>query len=712
MRGLYRLSQIPQKSLTRGALYYLELNTESDRWRTIFRVMQRVASYTGAMLALAKLYTTIAYFYPGATERWREATEKLLPGLLTQPTPERLGEWLAALGDSESRVLVEESRRAEIVPGYSGTTREGLPLLTLPDAAFLREPQGEQLLAGFLSDASRARGAILDLTATQAAGRVATERFATLTEAIAEPALWQRAHYGKVPEAESATGGFRTGWLERDAQLSLRRWPPTAFLVTRHTSLPPFALALVQLGRGAVFFVGEGELPEIPLTVTWALDAKSSVRVRTGLTAQPIPGRYSDTVAALSAAREWGQKPAAQALRAPELASYKLPPPPQTRLHAALRLWGTLWLLHPEREKLRPELERALPGFLGEVRAATTALAFHKAVRKLLRRTGDGHAVTLTPLDGLLFGSAAAAVRLQMVEGKSTIVALCHPAAEAGGARVGDVITAVDGARIAARRAQLDPYLAAGTPQARENYLSNRLLAGDEGSIARLRLEGGKTAAVPRLQTASKERGGDPVRLLAGGAVYADLDRLIVADIEPLFARFGNAPTLIFDLRGYVDDGVAWELAPHLARVDQAVAVKFIRPVALPPEGDALSGRGLEEVFYQHLPTRGRRTPYTGKLIVLVDERTQSQSEHTALFLIACGALLIGSPTAGAVGDVTNLILSDGIVVRFSGQDVRFPEGRKVAGVGIMPQKLVRPTRRGLQAGRDEVLEAALKATL
>ena len=31
---------IPKKSLTRGALYYLELNTESDRWRTIFRVMQ------------------------------------------------------------------------------------------------------------------------------------------------------------------------------------------------------------------------------------------------------------------------------------------------------------------------------------------------------------------------------------------------------------------------------------------------------------------------------------------------------------------------------------------------------------------------------------------------------------------------------------------------------------------------------------------------
>jgi hypothetical protein len=277
---------------------------------------------------------------------------------------------------------------------------------------------------------------------------------------------------------------------------------------------------------------------------------------------------------------------------------------------------------------------------------------------------------------------------------------------------VGDAGIGLEGAPLAVRRAQLDPYLAAGTPQARENYLNNRLLAGDEGSVAHLTLEGGQTAAVLRLRTESKERRGAVVRTVERGVVYADLDRLTPPEIAPLFARLGKAPALVLDLRGYVEDGLAWELAPYLAREDQAVAVKFIRPVALPPRELGVVGERLEETFYQILPARAGRKRFAGKLVVLVDERTQSQAEHTALFLIACGATLVGSPTAGAVGDVTNVALSDGIVVRFSGQEVRYPDGRKVAGVGILPHRHVRPTRKGLRAGRDEVLEAALEATL
>ena len=166
---------------------------------------------------------------------------------------------------------------------------------------------------------------------------------------------------------------------------------------------------------------------------------------------------------------------------------------------------------------------------------------------------------------------------------------------------------------------------------------------------------------------------------------------------------------MIFDLRGYVDE-TAWELAPYLAHEPQAIAVRYVRPVALAPEDGELVGRRLEEVFFQRLPPRNGQTPYRGRVAALIDERTQSQAEHTALFLRACGAYLIGSPSAGAVGDVTNIALTDGILVRFSGQEVRFPDGTPVAGVGIQPQWRVRPTRKGIQAGRDEVLEAALRA--
>jgi C-terminal processing protease CtpA/Prc len=95
---------------------------------------------------------------------------------------------------------------------------------------------------------------------------------------------------------------------------------------------------------------------------------------------------------------------------------------------------------------------------------------------------------------------------------------------------------------------------------------------------------------------------------------------------------------------------------------------------------------------------------------MLVDERTQSQAEHTGLFFEAAnGTVFVGSPTAGANGDVTTVVLPGGITARFSGHEVRHADGRQLQRVGLQPQVLVRPTVAGVRAGRDEVLEAALR---
>nr|WP_309697598.1 S41 family peptidase [Armatimonas sp.] len=658
------------------------------------------------MLELAKLYATITYFHPTAGASWSEATEKHFPNVLRQPNRETLGMWLAGLGDPATGIIEPESADGAAAAGYTATTQEGWPTLTLPNTAWLLTPEGEERFVTFLRDAARAPCALFDLRATAPVSRRAAEHLAALTGGIAKPTLTQRAHYGKVPEVESTTGDFRTGWVVRDAQLTVRRWPRTAFLLTRHTPLPPFALALAQLGDAALFFEGDGAFQEWAPTATLSLSNGLSARVRVGISELPPVIRTHDS---LTEALVWLKEIPLRSEERANAGGGKILQAPKTRLHAALRLWSALWLLHPSRETLQPVWEQAWPGFLAQVQAATDAPGFHRAVRRLLRLTRDGHAVTLTPLDGLLFGRMSAAVRLQTVEGKPMVVAIRHPAAAAGGAKIGDVVVAVDGVPVLQRRKQLEGYLAAGTPQARENYLNNRLLAGNEGSNAHLALEGGQSIVVPRLRTSSKERRGETVRILTGGTVYADLDRLTRDEIAPFFTHFGSAPALIFDLRGYVDE-TAWELAPYLAPRPNLVAAKFVRAVALPPEEGEIVGRYLEEVFFQRLPPRTGQKQYRGEVVALIDERTQSQAEHTALFLRACGATLVGSPTAGAVGDVTNIALTDGIVVRFSGQDVRFPDGTRVAGVGIQPQRLVRPTRKGIQAGRDEVLEAAQKA--
>lgn len=47
-----------------------------------------------------------------------------------------------------------------------------------------------------------------------------------------------------------------------------------------------------------------------------------------------------------------------------------------------------------------------------------------------------------------------------------------------------------------------------------------------------------------------------------------------------------------------------------------------------------------------------------------------------------------------------------------SGIGVFYPDKTSTQGVGIVPDLVVSPTVKGIRAGRDEVLEAALKKVL
>jgi C-terminal processing protease CtpA/Prc len=100
---------------------------------------------------------------------------------------------------------------------------------------------------------------------------------------------------------------------------------------------------------------------------------------------------------------------------------------------------------------------------------------------------------------------------------------------------------------------------------------------------------------------------------------------------------------------------------------------------------------------------------YSGKVAILVDEVTQSQAEYTTMaFRTAPNAVVIGSTTAGADGDVSTIPLPGGSSY-ISGIGVFYPDGRPTQRIGILPDIEVKPTLLGLQAGRDELIEEAIR---
>jgi len=72
-------------------------------------------------------------------------------------------------------------------------------------------------------------------------------------------------------------------------------------------------------------------------------------------------------------------------------------------------------------------------------------------------------------------------------------------------------------------------------------------------------------------------------------------------------------------------------------------------------------------------------------------------------------SVVIGSQTAGADGNVSEIILPGGIKTMISGIGVYYPDGTETQRVGIVPDIEIKPTIQGIREGRDELLEKAIE---
>ena len=104
---------------------------------------------------------------------------------------------------------------------------------------------------------------------------------------------------------------------------------------------------------------------------------------------------------------------------------------------------------------------------------------------------------------------------------------------------------------------------------------------------------------------------------------------------------------------------------------------------------------------------------YEGRVAILVDDASASQSEYTAMaFRVAPDAVVVGSTTAGADGNVSRFSLPGDLRTGMSGIGIFYPDKTPTQQIGIIPDIFVEPTVAGVRADRDEVLEAALREIL
>jgi C-terminal processing protease CtpA/Prc len=686
-----------------------------------------------------QLWGDIRYLHPWVVEGrvdWDAPLIAAAPKLLAAETDEAsvaaLTEMLAALHDSATRV--ERARIPSAPLAHEARVVDGITVVTL-GAATWADAQAAGVRLGEAVHAAKA--AVVDLRSSGGDGRwlVQTAIDAAASKLVSHEvtglSLRRVEHRGYRPQSGITSGGYTTDLVSSLPMTYPADAGPHAsrivFVTNAASGVPDVAWAMQKRGDAAIVVQGALGADAFGGVSTVAIEDGFVAHVRHAELAGVAPrvdlelDAGTSNVRVIEAAVKMAKAPAVpratqgKAATEPSAAwrldaTYADAPYPSAgqRLLALFRFFCVIHYFYPYLPLMGGTWDQAFRDLLPRFEHAADAHEYTMAVAALAARIPDGHVRVWGSKDlEPLYGASQLPVQARVVEGRVVITAVSDDSVTAASAiAIGDVVLAVDGEPIDVRRARIAALISAANETWRDFRAANLALRSSGSGPVVLSVENARgekrEVRLGHAPSGWKAKRTGPVFHLIDDAIgYADLDRLEIADVDAMLAAFANTRAIVLDMRGY-PHGTAWVLAPRLHVNKASGAARFFEPLVASFGGDTSS-------FEQAIPPSAV-PPYRGKTVMLIDERTMSQAEHTGLFLEAAnGTRFVGSQTAGSNGDVTNLSLPGGLYVSFSGHDVRHADGRPLQRIGLVPDVEVRPTVSGLRAGRDEVLERAVE---
>ena len=280
---------------------------------------------------------------------------------------------------------------------------------------------------------------------------------------------------------------------------------------------------------------------------------------------------------------------------------------------------------------------------------------------------------------------------------------------------VGDVIERIDSTPTQQMFEQARKYISASSDRdASTSFFDTPALLPERFAVT---LDGGRQVVIDRRRDTKREQPSDTEGrwLVPQSVAYIRVPTF--REIEPQAAalaylkQFHDAKAIILDVRGNPGGDPT---ALQRGMMEQ--------PYPGWSTSTALHGGFLlreYDLFYPevaHVTTSQvtamwpRPARFTGSLFVLIDRGCTCACEDFVMpFKVTGRAQLIGETTAGTFSFTKFTRFDNGMMLNIASIRHTFPDGSRFEGVGIVPGVEVQPTVQDLKAGRDVVLDRALK---
>ncbi|KQC00329.1 S41 family peptidase [Pedobacter sp. Hv1] len=386
------------------------------------------------------------------------------------------------------------------------------------------------------------------------------------------------------------------------------------------------------------------------------------------------------------------------------------------RLLALFKFWSIFEYFAPYKNLTDKPWGNVIKEYVPKFIAAKDELSYKLTVAALVAEIKDSHA-DISPYDNAFrnfYGTYKPNIEIVFVDQAPVVSYSNDQVIGLNSLKKGDVIQSINNVPVAQLMKEKLPYITASNYPTQLRKLALQLLRTPDTLMRVSYLRNSKVEQTTlkcfpynRRNYTKTQPADTGFKIIDTDVAYIHPGRLNLKSLKAVMEMAMKTKAMVIDMRTYPkQSNFVWEIGKYL----------FTQPMDI---AKYTAGSTTTPGLFTYMPDdymkvirigETRTDNYKGKLMVLINEETQSLAELSVMALSTRpNTVIVGSQTAGADGTVgMPVTFPGGIASGFTQIGVYYPNGKETQRIGIVPNVVVKPTAKGIAADKDEVLEKAI----
>ncbi len=376
------------------------------------------------------------------------------------------------------------------------------------------------------------------------------------------------------------------------------------------------------------------------------------------------------------------------------------------RLLSLFKYWNTIEYFYPYKYLTDQNWDEVLLEMIPKFINSKSEMDYHLAMLETVVKLDDGHGLFKTKFTIDFFGSKFIPAKLKIIENKAIVTGFYNDSlSKINNLQIGDIIEKINDKSIKDIIEEKLKYIHGSNQKSKTRDTYYTIANGNTDSLVIHIERNGKkyNKTIYRypfdliFKTNYKK---EKYKIIENNIGYVDMSTLEMKDVDQMMKTFENTKAIIIDIRNYPN------FIPYLISNYLNSEKKDFVKISIPD----LKYPGKFIWKQNGMTGKKNKDFYKGKVVLLVNEETQSRAEFSVMCLqTANNVITIGSQTAGADGNLSFTEFIGGYKSFFSGTGIYYPDETITQRKGVKIDIEVNQTIKGIQEGRDEILEKAIE---